>query len=80
MTRVIRTRQHQNGLVLANGGILSWQHALCLSSQPRRNTSTYVRSKVLDNGDVSQGPVFTPTAQGEAVIEVRATLQSFAPV
>lgn len=80
MTRVIRNRKHQTGLVLANGGILSWQHALCLSAQPRRNTSKYVKRQVLDNGDVSQGPAFTPTAKGEAAIEVCATLQSFAPV
>ncbi|RKL51692.1 hypothetical protein BFJ70_g409 [Fusarium oxysporum] len=69
MTRVIRSRKHQTGLVLANGGVLSWQHALCLSAQSRRNVSTYVNREVLDNGDVSQGPAFTPTAQGEAVIE-----------
>ncbi|RKK80449.1 hypothetical protein BFJ69_g4255 [Fusarium oxysporum] len=69
MTRVIRSRKHQTGLVLANGGVLSWQHALCLSAQSRRNNSTYVKREVLDNGDISQGPAFTPTAQGEAVIE-----------
>ncbi|KAI7759141.1 hypothetical protein LZL87_013346 [Fusarium oxysporum] len=69
MTRVIRSRKHQNGLVLANGGVLSWQHALCLSAQPRRDASTYVKREVLDNGDVSQGPAFASTAQGEAVIE-----------
>ncbi|KAF4945262.1 hypothetical protein FGADI_12082 [Fusarium gaditjirri] len=69
MARVIRSRKHQNGLVLANGGVLSWQHALCLSAQPRRDASTYVKRQVLDNGDVSQGPAFTSTAQGEAVIE-----------
>jgi hypothetical protein len=70
MTRVIRNRKHQNGLVLANGGILSWQYALCLSAGPRRNTSNYVKREVLDNGDVSQGPAFASAAQGEAVIEV----------
>ncbi|KAF5683545.1 hypothetical protein FDENT_7157 [Fusarium denticulatum] len=69
MTRVIRSRKHQNGLVLANGGILSWQYALCLSARLRRDTSTYVKREVLHNGDVSQGPAFTATAQGEAVIE-----------
>jgi hypothetical protein len=78
MTRVIRRREHQNGLVLANGGVLSWQHALCLSAYPRRDASAYVRREILDNGDVPQGPAFTPTAKGEAVIEVCAMLPSLA--
>ncbi|KAF9776362.1 hypothetical protein IL306_005481 [Fusarium sp. DS 682] len=70
MTRVIRSRKHQNGLVLANGGVLSWQHALCLSAQPRRDSSSYQKKEILDNGNVSQGPAFTAKAQGEAIIEV----------
>ncbi|KAF4341928.1 hypothetical protein FBEOM_4094 [Fusarium beomiforme] len=69
MARVIRSRKHQNGLVLANGGVLSWQHALCLSVQPRRDSSLYQKKDILDNGNVSQGPAFTAKAQGEAFIE-----------
>ncbi|KAL6914781.1 hypothetical protein FSST1_012541 [Fusarium sambucinum] len=69
MVRVIRSGKHQNGLVLANGGVLSWQHALCLSAQPKRNCSPYQAQRLLDNGQTSQGPTFTPEAQGEAIIE-----------
>ncbi|RGP78817.1 hypothetical protein FLONG3_3015 [Fusarium longipes] len=69
MVRVIRYGKHQNGLVLANGGVLSWQHAICLSSKPRRNGASYQKQEVLDNGQTSQGPAFTSQARGEAVIE-----------
>jgi hypothetical protein len=71
MVRVIRHGKYQNGLVLANGGVLSWQHAICLSAQPRRNGSWYRKQEVLDNGQISQGPTFIAQAQGEAIIEVR---------
>lgn len=76
MVRVIRKGKYQNGLVLANGGVLSWQHAICLSAKPTRNGSAYEAQAVLDNGQTSQGPTFTAQAQGEAVIEVRQTLKS----
>jgi hypothetical protein len=70
MTRVIRSRKHRNGLVLANGGVLSWQHAICLSAQPQKNLAPYLKREVLDNGQVSQGPEFSAQARGEARIEV----------
>ncbi|VTO91863.1 unnamed protein product [Fusarium graminearum] len=69
MVRVIRKGKYQNGLVLANGGVLSWQHAICLSAKPKRNGSAYEAQAVLDNGQTSQGPTFTAQAQGEAIIE-----------
>ncbi|KAG8670488.1 hypothetical protein FPOAC2_09846 [Fusarium poae] len=69
MVRVIRNGKYQNGLVLANGGVLSWQHAICLSAQPKRNGSPYQVQNVLDNGQMSQGPAFTSKAQGKAIIE-----------
>lgn len=70
MIRVIRDGKYQNGLVLANGGVLSWQHAICLSAQPRSDNSPYIMQAVLDNGERSQGPEFTDQAQGQAVVEV----------
>lgn len=30
-----------NGLVLANGGVLTYQHVVCLSTQPRRDGKQY---------------------------------------
>ncbi|KAG8361680.1 hypothetical protein FVEN_g1009 [Fusarium venenatum] len=69
MVKVIRNGKYQNGLVLANGGVLSWQHAICLSAQPKRKGSSYQAQRVLDNGQTSQGPAFTDEAQGGAIIE-----------
>lgn len=71
MARVIRHGKCQNGLVLANGGVLSWQHAICLSAQPKNDNSPYKSATFLDNGQESQGPEFTTKAEGEAIIEVR---------
>jgi hypothetical protein len=70
MTRLIRSGKHRNGLVLANGGVLSWQHAICLSAQPRKNLAPYLKREVLDNGQISQGPEIIAQARGEAIIEV----------
>lgn len=70
MARAIRHGKYQNGLVLANGGVLSWQHAICLSAQPKRDGSPYKSATFLDNGQESQGPEFTARAEGEAIIEV----------
>lgn len=70
MTRAIQSRKHRNGLVLANGGVLSWQHAICLSAQPQKNLAPYLIREILDNGQISQGPEFSAQAQGEAMIEV----------
>ncbi|GKU07933.1 hypothetical protein FLAG1_10956 [Fusarium langsethiae] len=69
MVRVIRNGKYQNGLVLANGGVVSWQHAVCLSACPKRHGSAYREQPVLDNGQTCQGPAFTAQAQGEAIIE-----------
>ena len=70
MARVIRHGRYQTGLVLANGGVLSWQHAICLSAQPKRDSSPYKSATFLDNGQELQGPEFTVKAEGEAIIEV----------
>ncbi|KAM0354991.1 hypothetical protein ACHAPU_000835 [Fusarium lateritium] len=71
MTRVIRSGKYRTGLVLANGGVLSWQHAICMSAQPRKNHAPYSKEGVLDNSQISQGPNIALKAQGEATIEVR---------
>lgn len=70
MARAIRQDKYQNGLVLANGGVMSWQHAICLSAQPKRDDSPYKSATFLDNGQKSQGPEFIEKARGEATIEV----------
>ncbi|KAJ4252398.1 hypothetical protein NW762_010996 [Fusarium torreyae] len=69
MARTMRSGAYKHGLVLANGGVLSWQHALCLSTQPRRDLVPYSRQEVLEMAETFPGPEFAQKAQGEAVIE-----------
>lgn len=71
MSRQIRNGRFQTGLVLANGGVLSYQHAICLSSRARTNNSSYHDSR-LDCDAVVDGPApaVQTFAEGEAVIEV----------
>ncbi|PSR81431.1 hypothetical protein BD289DRAFT_462123 [Coniella lustricola] len=70
MTRQIRNGKFQNGLVLANGGVLSYQHALSLSSNPRRHDSPYPDSRINSDAVVAgQTPVIETFAEGAAVIE-----------
>lgn len=78
MVRQLRTQTGRriNGLVLANGGILTYQHVVLLSNQPRKDGSSYPKENPLP-------PVLTdePTtavddvAEGEAMIEVSKLAQ-----
>lgn len=78
MVRQLRQpgRPH-NGLILANGGVVTYQHVIILSSSPRRDGTPYPARDPLP-------PVLTPDstpsvdaqAEGEAVIEVRALQQT----
>ena len=71
MVRKLRTEHGQNGLILANGGVLTYQHALCLSTRPRRDGSAYPNQNSLPSHltDILV-PAVTARAEGEAVIEV----------
>ncbi|EKD17437.1 acetyl-CoA acetyltransferase [Drepanopeziza brunnea f. sp. 'multigermtubi' MB_m1] len=68
MVRVLREGESKRGLVLANGGLVTYQYVVCLSSQPR--TSPYPNRnplpEVLEHGYV---PALDDRAEGEAVIE-----------
>lgn len=55
--------------MLANGGFLSYQHALCLSSEPRRDGSPYPDSRGSSAAVVGSPAPIAPFAQGEAVVE-----------
>ncbi|KAF4126522.1 hypothetical protein GMORB2_0258 [Geosmithia morbida] len=72
MTRQIRNGSYKTGLILANGGVLTYQHAICLSSAPRRDSSPYpggdAQPELVEAGDVPV-PVFDELADGEATIE-----------
>lgn len=69
MSRQLRARKVKNGLVLANGGFLSYQHALCLSSGPRREGSSYPDSRDSSSVVVGAPAPVEAFVQGEAVVE-----------
>lgn len=71
MVRLLRKGQGRHGLVLANGGTLTYQHAVCLSSQPRKNGSPYPAVNPLPEitTDIPI-PILEENPEGEAFIEV----------
>jgi hypothetical protein len=69
MSRQLRAEKARTGLVLANGGMLSYQHALCLSSRPRLDGSPYPDSRGSSGAVVGAPALVEPFAQGEAVVE-----------
>ncbi|OQD81696.1 hypothetical protein PENANT_c026G07643 [Penicillium antarcticum] len=69
MTRQLRDRSSRNGLILANGGILSYQHALCLSSQAPQKGRLYPDNRSLSLLNVDMTPSVDFEAEGKAIIE-----------
>ncbi|UZJ52750.1 hypothetical protein CBS101457_002070 [Exobasidium rhododendri] len=70
MTRQLRRGQNdtKTGLILANGGVLSYQHVVVLSSSPR--SSIYPSDTPLpEHCDQILPSTFEKKAEGEAVIE-----------
>jgi hypothetical protein len=74
MVRELRSSKAVNGLVLANGGVATYQHVVCLSTQPRN--SPYPAENplptILDDEPI---PSIDEKAAGEAIIEVNVTPQ-----
>jgi len=70
MTRQLRAGKGTNGLVLANGGVVTYQHVTCLSRYPRNDGSAYSATKPLEEV-VTDVPVpeVEVKAEGEAVVE-----------
>jgi hypothetical protein len=71
MTRQLRAGKGKTGLVLANGGVLSYMHVVVLSREPRREGAYPVDEglpAVLDGGDAV--PRIAVEPRGEAVVEV----------
>ncbi|KAJ5518211.1 Thiolase [Penicillium expansum] len=60
-----------NGLILANGGVLTTENAICLSTHPRRSNDQY---PTRDNNQLLPASQLTPPismhGKGEAIIEV----------
>ncbi|KAM3065366.1 hypothetical protein ACMFMG_011510 [Clarireedia jacksonii] len=73
MTRQLRKRgKAHNGLILANGGVLTYQHVLCLSSGPRTDGKVYQESNPLPRMvDIAPPKVVESVGEGiwRAVIE-----------
>jgi hypothetical protein len=61
----------KHGLVLANGGVVTHQHVVCVSTRPRKDGSPYPENNPLPHiiTDVPV-PAVDARAEGEAVIEV----------
>lgn len=79
MTRQLRQKKKagndSKGLVLANGGVLSYQHVVILSSSPREDNSPYPSVNPLVAGPlVDPAPQIEEEARGAAIIEVRFPL------
>lgn len=75
MTRELRKGNAKHGLVLANGGVLTHQHVVCLSARPRKDGSSYPEKNPLPHliEDIFCPPV-GGKAEGEAVVEVRSRI------
>lgn len=71
MTRELRKKKTK-GLILANGGVLTHEHAIVLSSEPRTDDKSYPEAPPLphDMDDVV-GPPIQSRPEGSAYIEVR---------
>lgn len=75
MVRQLRQRNGRIGLVLANGGVLSHHHAVCLSRQPRGDGAPYPNRNPLPQHISDAQPPIVESAQGSARIEVSGALR-----
>ncbi|KAF2673609.1 hypothetical protein BT63DRAFT_421745 [Microthyrium microscopicum] len=70
MVRRLRNGREKNGLILANGGTLTYQHVICISSSPRADGSGYPEQDMLpENLEHLPKPRVTRDAVGEVTIE-----------
>ncbi|KHN98357.1 thiolase [Metarhizium album ARSEF 1941] len=69
MARALRAKRHKTGLILANGGMLTHQHALCLSAQPRGDGRSYPARNPLPEVVDEYSPPLAEAAEGAATIE-----------
>ncbi|KKY21520.1 putative acetylacetyltransferase [Phaeomoniella chlamydospora] len=70
MTRQLRQGKGRNGLILANGGVLTAQYVICLSCHPRPEGSLYPCEDPLPKTlTYDDAPVLEKRADGDAIIE-----------
>lgn len=77
MTRQLRSGKGRNGLVLANGGTVTYQYAVCLSSQAPSNSSYPEKNPLPPVVDDVPVPKVDAVAEGDAVVEVSRNLPVF---
>jgi hypothetical protein len=74
--RNLRRGKYRNGLILANGGVCTYQHVICLSSQPRKDGSLYPAKNPLPPVVTDwYVPPVDAQAEGVAIVEVRLYIQ-----
>ncbi|KAF3394611.1 hypothetical protein F1880_004981 [Penicillium rolfsii] len=69
MVRQLRQGNGRIGLVLANGGVLSYHHAVCLSRQPRADGAPYPNRNPLPQYVSDAQPTIAEKVNGSARIE-----------
>ncbi|KAF2096988.1 acetyl-CoA acetyltransferase [Rhizodiscina lignyota] len=69
MVRQLRKGAGRNGLVLANGGVITYQHIICLSSSPRRNGPYPDKNPLPAHVEDVTAPEIELSPDGEATIE-----------
>ena len=78
MVRQLRNGIGKTGLVLANGGVVTYQAAVCLSRSPRRDGLPYPTVNPLPEVTTDvQTPTVDAVAEGDATIEVRCPAGSY---
>jgi hypothetical protein len=71
VVRHIRSGLARNALVLANGGNVTYQHAICLAGEPKIGGGGYPVHQVLpENLEHLPRPVVDAHPKGEVIIEV----------
>lgn len=70
MTRALRDGKGKTGLVMCNGGVLSYQHVVVLSKEPRREGAYPQESPLPVRITDVPVPAIAAEAEGEAVVEV----------
>lgn len=69
MTRQLRAEKGKKGLVLCNGGVLSYQYVIVLSNKPRKEGAYPLENPLPEILTDVEVPKLAEKAEGEAVVE-----------
>lgn len=78
MVRHLRRGKARNGLILANGGVCTYQYVMCFSAKPRKDGTAYPETNPIPPvvSDWYVPPV-DDQAEGDAVVEVSCTRTAY---